>query len=300
MSKAQIASIAVIVFVIILIFIAYFKIQKKSTIKFINMVLTAVCSLSSLIVVIFPEKVSAIIYPESSTFKDENIKLIDENDALKKENAKLKKENDGYEKKDMAVLSKATVIIDGLKKSEIEKGLAKINNQYYFHNGIIESITGKSVSVDGENILYGNDSKNGAIKVKFSEISDILYNGKVYRKVTPADKKMRVAGKEYDSGLTIGCDYSILGDGDGYALFNLESQYQKMEFDVGKTDENEIQDVTLAIYVDKNDPITYNLSAENPSEHISINLNNAKTLKIQITEGTRVVYGFFNIVLTKG
>lgn len=99
MSKAQIASIAVIVFVIILIFIAYFKIQKKSTIKFINMVLTAVCSLSSLIVVIFPEKVSAIIYPESSTFKDENIKLIDENDALKKENAKLKKENDGYEKK---------------------------------------------------------------------------------------------------------------------------------------------------------------------------------------------------------
>ena len=204
MSKAQIASIAVIVFVIILIFIAYFKIQKKSTIKFINMVLTAVCSLSSLIVVIFPEKVSAIIYPESSTFKDENIKLIDENDALKKENAKLKKENDGYEKKDMAVLSKATVIIDGLKKSEIEKGLAKINNQYYFHNGIIESITGKSVSVDGENILYGNDSKNGAIKVKFSEISDILYNGKVYRKVTPADKKMRVAGKEYDSGFTIG------------------------------------------------------------------------------------------------
>ena len=40
-------------------------------------------------------------------------------------------------------------------------------------------------------------------------------------------------------------DYSLLGNGDGYALFDLRGKYSKMSFDIGRINEYEMQAVIL-------------------------------------------------------
>lgn len=124
------------------------------------------------------------------------------------------------------------------------------------------------------------------------------YEGKVYWTYTSDNSDtITMAGKKYTNAFALGCDYSLFGGGDGYALFNLNSRYKTLSFDVGKIDEYEMQDVTLNIYLDGRLKDSYELSAEAISKHITVDLNNALQLKLEITGGSRVKYGFVNAII---
>lgn len=136
-------------------------------------------------------------------------------------------------------------------------------------------------------------------KIPFSKVSDILYNGKVYWKYSSdGEETFTVAGKEYSEGFVIGCDHSLFGEGDGFALFNLDGKYSNLEFDVGKTDDYELQNVTVKIFLDGSLVEKYDLSSEKTTSHISLPLYNAVEMKILVTCGSRVKYGFCNVVFT--
>ncbi len=51
----------------------------------------------------------------------------------------------------------------------------------------------------------------------------------------------------YNKGFVIYDDHSLFGEGDGYALFDLQGKYSKITFDVGRTNEYEKQDVLLKV-----------------------------------------------------
>ncbi|WP_314066028.1 hypothetical protein [uncultured Vagococcus sp.] len=82
------------------------------------------------------------------------------------------------------------------------------------------------------------------------------------------------------------------------ALFNLDGQHSKVDFDVGKIDSSGLEDVKMKNYLDGEISEQHNLSAQVPSIHFSIPTNGAKSLKIQLVDGSSN-FGFCNIVLIK-
>lgn len=89
----------------------------------------------------------------------------------------------------------------------------------------------------------------------------------------------------------------MFGEGDGYALFDLQGKYSAITFDVGRTNEYEKQNVTLQVFLDDEMVGEYALSAESPPKSMTIKLNKAKSMKLKITGGSRVKYGFANVKL---
>lgn len=104
-----------------------------------------------------------------------------------------------------------------------------------------------------------------------------------------------MGGNTYAHGFTLKID--------GYALFNLNGQYQVLELDVGHIKGNTC-DTNVNIYLDGT--LTQNLSfkAEDLPRHVSIPLNGALQLKIERTLpdgvlGNTSLYGFANAKLIR-
>lgn len=106
-----------------------------------------------------------------------------------------------------------------------------------------------------------------------------------------------MGGRTFNSGFVIYDDYSLFGEGDSYALFDLRGEYSSIYFDVGRTNECEIQDVTLQVFLDDVLTEKHDVNWQNPPVHLDIPLNYAGSLKLQIVGGTRVKYGFVNTYL---
>lgn len=309
---ARTVLIIVVIFELILIVCAFFKRKDKEMFKFLSFFAEIIAALSMTVTVFFPEQIATAIYPDINTYISENQSLNDENAvltntvvSLKDDCAELeaqynslKQEYKELSNRTFAEIVDAKLIVDGLGTSrEMKRSVALVNGKEYFDGNVIYAITGNMPEYDvaQDMIFWGNQKQ--ITKVPFSDISDILYNGKVYWKYGPADNNsFSVAGKEYSDGFVIGCDHSLFGDGDGYALFNLEEKYTEMSFDVGKTDSYEIQNVTLKIFLDGAFTEQYKLSGESSSTHITVSLNNANDLKMLLTDGSRVLYGFYNVV----
>lgn len=241
-------------------------------------------------------------YKEKNEFLNSYSNLELKNTELKQKNEELIIMNEELSKKNYAEILDSKLVINGMENADLKNCIAIINNKIFYDDSIIHNITGQKIRFDNtQNIVfYGNEEVNQITKVEFSDISDILYNGQVYWKYsTSDDTSFLVGGKEYSNGFAIGCDHSLFGEGDGYVLFNLEGKYNQIEFDVGKTDEYEMQDVTMKLYLNGQMVEQYELSAQTPSKHISFGLNNAEDLKILLTGGTLVKYGFYNIILSK-
>lgn len=315
--NAQIVVVIIVIVEIFFIICAFFTRKKKETFNWLVLLVGTIATLSALVTVVFPEEVATAIYPDIDKYESENQLLIEENNNLKVDIAAIQNDYENlekdyftldglynalkqeYEDYTLADIIDAKLVINGLEIAEMRKCIALVDGEVYFSSNVLSSITGESLRYNSEQstIFYG--AQNEVTKIPFSDVSDILYNGQVYWKYTSAGTdSFTVAGKEYADGFVIGCDHSLFGEGDGYVLFNLQGDYTKLEFDVGKTDNYEIQDVTVKIFLDGAMTEQYELSGETTSEHIEVNLNNASDLKILITGGSRVTYGFFNVVFT--
>lgn len=314
-----------------LIIYSYRKKDDKNHMNWLTLVVTALASIFTLLAAIFPEQAVAVIYPNINVYISENETLISENDELKdsvsnweaqynelganwedrynelsanyalleEEHEILEHEYESLSNRTFAELSDASLIVDGLKVSDQNKCIALINGKVFFDANVLYTFTGEKPEYNAkENAIFWG-TQNEITKVSFSKISDVLYNGQVYWKYIPTDSlSFTVAGKSYNVGFVIGCDHSLFGDGDGYALFNLQGKYTEMEFDVGKTDEYEIQDVALQVFLNGELSEQYELSGQATSRHIVVPLNNAGDVKLLLTGGSRVKYGFYNVVFS--
>lgn len=320
-----IIAIFAIFFIIGLTVYSYRKKDDEKHMNWLTLVVTALTPILTLLTVLFPEQVATVIYPDVNVYISENETLSSENGelkdsvtdwemrynaldtnytSLKEEYGELEEEYEELEQRyeelssrTFAELSDASLIIDGLKVSELNKCIALVNGKVFFDANVLYTFAGEKPDYDDKQnaIFWGN--RNEITKVSFSEISDVLYNGQVYWKyVSTGSSSFTVAGKSYNVGFVIGCDHSLFGEGDGYALFNLQGKYTELEFDVGKTDDYEIQDVTLQVFLNGELSEQYELSGQATSRHIVVPLNNANDVKLLLVGGSRVKYGFFNVV----
>lgn len=237
---------------------------------------------------------------------DENMSYEQAIQAIREESEKLKNENEDFKEKMSDIpnieLKSTDIIINGLKTQEnVNKAVAVIDGNNYYSESIINQVLDNKFIYDvGENTLFYNTSGENIVSETKIELLDtnVLYDGTCYEKILPSDgKDFSIGSKSYNKGFIIYDDHTLFGDGDGYALFDLQGEYSKIAFDVGRTNEYEKQDVTLKVYLDNKYVEEYSLNAESPAVYIEINLNYANHMKLQITGGSRVKYGFANAIL---
>lgn len=158
---------------------------------------------------------------------------------------------------------------------------------------------GLKVLPDSKVISDELEKQVGSKPIKLTD-TNILYDGVCYSVFKPdSGESFQIGSKTYYEGFEIWDDHSLFGEGDGYALFDLQGEYSEISFDVGRTNEYEMEDVVLKVYLNDKFVEEYSLSAQSSLKNITINLAYAKNMKIEITGGSRVKYGFVNIYLKK-
>lgn len=230
---------------------------------------------------------------------DEKSKLTDDYESVIAENTELK----GKLIHDTSAdIKSPTVVIDGMKSDQNwNKSVAQISNMAYYSENMVNSLIEGKISYDmDQNALYYNKTKEDINSVtKVDAIStNVIYEGTNYDVVKESDgKDILMGAQSYSQGVVIWDDESLFGEGTGYALFDLQGKYSKIEFDVGRTNDYEKENVDLKVYLDSACKNTYQLDAETPLTHYEVDLNYANSMKLEISGGTRVKYGFVNVIL---
>lgn len=235
--------------------------------------------------------------------------LIDENMDLEQalnlaydEKHKLETQLDG--KVDIDLFSPA-LVIDGLRKEDvINKSVINFNSNTYFSSDICAEIWGaKPIFNSSENVVYfskdGTETKENKVDLISS---NVLYDGKYLSIYKPSESETFSMGSDvFNKGFTVGSDnYSLFGEGNGYALFDLKGKYSKLNFSVARVNRDDlgIEDATLKIYINGEYKTEYSLSGQKPPMDLTIDLNYANDLKLEVC-GSKIVYGFANCTLEK-
>ena len=230
---------------------------------------------------------------EEAKYKDEEI------NKLSQQNADLQNQissTPNFEFKNPALIS------DGLKVQEaVNKSIIVVDNNNYYSDGLLDLVVKNKLLYDsGQNVVFYNaNGEDIATETKVDLFdTDVLYEGTCYAKYLPTDgEPFSMGGSTYNKGFVIYDDHSLFGEGDGYALFDLQGKYSKITFDVGRTNEYEKQDVILKVYLNGEYVEEYSLNAQSPPIQLEIGLNYSNDMKLEITGGSRVKYGFANVVL---
>ena len=100
-------------------------------------------------------------------------------------------------------------------------------------------------------------------------------------------------------GKTVYHGFELAG-ANGYAYFNLNAEYETLEFDFGHVDKTVAYSAEYTIYLDGEYVRTLHGTADMMVEHITIPLDYALQLKIVRTGGTGydTYYGFANLTLS--
>ncbi|MBP1040989.1 NPCBM/NEW2 domain-containing protein [Vagococcus sp. BWB3-3] len=296
----------VAVFLVILVFLFWKKKDKgvKSTIELVVTVVLALMPIG--LTFLAPEQAISVAFPDIEKYikqaedlEKENKELAQNIVELQKENTKVKEKNDLLSEKKYAEIINSELVVDGLSLKAKNNFLATIDSEKYIHENILKEVTGKDVQFDEEQnkIFIGSQDVNKVTKVNFKEVSKILYDGDRLIKYDDENADtFVVAGKEYDSGFVL--DANEYSDTGAIALFNLDGSYSKVDFDVGKIDSSSLNDVKMKVYLDGEVSEQHALSSQVPSTKFSIPVNSAKSLKIQLVDGTSN-FGFYDIVFTK-
>ena len=230
---------------------------------------------------------------------ESNSKLAEQNENLKEENDNLQ-----YDISDSitAEVKSPSIIVDGMKSSQNwNKSIAIVNNTNYYSENLLNSLVEGKFSYDiSQNSLFYNEEDQMINKVtKINALStNVIYEGTGYDVVKSSDgKEILMGSQSYTEGLVVWDDESLFGGGNGYALFDLQGKYSKLDFDVGRTNEYEKENVELKVYLDGECREIYQLDAETPPKHFEVTLNYANSMKLEISGGTRVKYGFVNMIL---
>ena len=196
----------------------------------------------------------------------------------------------------------STLISDGLKiQDKVSKSLIVVDNAKYYSESLLNLLMKNRLLYDPtqNTVFYNSGGESISSETKIDLFStNVLYDGVCYGTYLPTEgKTFSMGSTTYNKGFVIFDDHSLFGEGDGYALFDLQGKYSKISFDVGRTNEYTKQDVILKVYLNGEYYEEYSLSGQSPPIFLEINLNYANNLKLEITGGTRVKYGFANVIL---
>ena len=242
------------------------------------------------------EQALEAVYKEKKS-KDKQI------DQLNKQNAELHAElQNKISSTPNFKFENTALISDGLKIQEtVNKSIIVVDNNNYYSEGLLNLILKNKLSYDPNQnaVFYNPKGKKVASETKVDLFdTEVLYDGSCYEEYLSTDgKTFSMGGNTYNKGFVIYDDHSLFGEGDGYALFDLQGKYSKMTFNVGRTNDYEKEDVILKVYLNDEYKEEYSLSAQSPPVQLKIDLNYANSMKLEITGGGRVMYGFTNVVL---
>lgn len=248
------------------------------------------------------EDALAELYNNNEMLESSIADMSDEAEKLESENAQLRKE---IAKQPSVAFSSPDIINDGLKESAIKNSVLAYNASIFYSQSLIDHLLlDKTIyyNADENEVIFnsGNNSFSGETLIRLMDTT-VLYDGKYYRTYSPsASDSFSMGGKEYSNGFQIWDDHSLFGDGDGYALFNLGKEYSSISFTVGRTNiTDNKEDATLKVYLNgeyqPNKDVE--LSSEANPKEVTIDLEYADSLKIEIAGGSKVGYGFANPVL---
>lgn len=288
--------------------------KEKNRIKLICVIITASTSVASAFVGGKKEHITINNNIKSATSDVNNVddlikkyeKAMESNSKLAEQNKNLKEENDNLQSdisdSITAEVKSPSIIVDGMKSSQNwNKSIAIVNNSNYYSENLLNSLVEGKFSYDiSQNSLFYNEEDQMINKVtKINALStNVIYEGIGYDVVKSSDgKEILMGSQSYTEGLVVWDDESLFGGGNGYALFDLQGKYSKLEFDVGRTNEYEKENVELKVYLDGECREIYQLDAETPPKHFEVTLNYANSMKLEISGGTRVKYGFVNMIL---
>lgn len=143
----------------------------------------------------------------------------------------------------------------------------------------------KRISSNNTNIESAQDSSEKSDGNSFVEL---VYDG-INHAIIGSDENsgsVTVGGKDYYSGVTLygGWDGSM---NEGSALVNLGGDYSTMSFDIGRVDNELINEAKLVIYFDGESipEKTFDINPNIPLTHITFDVTGIQTLKLQVQTG---------------
>lgn len=194
------------------------------------------------------------------------------------------------------------LVADGLKIQEmVNKSVIVVDNNNYYSEAILNLVLENVFSYDySQNTVFYNASGKNVLSETKVDLFDtnVLYEGDCYETFLPEDGNTFAMGSNtYNKGFVIYDYYTLLTGDDGYALFDLQGKYSKITFDVGRTNEQAKQDVILKVYLNNEYVEEYSLNGQSPPVPLEIALNYANNMKLEVTGGSNVKYGFVNVIL---
>lgn len=148
-------------------------------------------------------------------------------------------------------------------------------------------------SYDFENVATDYDKVDNEIDELQVDLIDenIIYDGNDYLIYEPScDEKLNIGSDSYNKGFEL--------ENGSYILLDLKGKYSKVNFDVGHINGASMQNSTLKIYLDGKYQDECTLYAEESLTNITIDLNYAKNLKLELADGWSA-FGFVNCTLEK-
>lgn len=167
------------------------------------------------------------------------------------------------------------------------------NGTTYLPVRAVGNAIGKEVSWDGvEKIVYLG-AKPGGTENWLNVCGPYQYQrADEYR--LEDNKFFTMSGKKYTNGFV--CKDIIADEGyEAWALFNLNGQYDSLTFTVGHVDGTPAINATMNIYLDGVIAYTKELKYDDVAKSVTIPLNYALQMKIEVTDGNwvnRPSYGF--------
>ncbi len=104
-------------------------------------------------------------------------------------------------------------------------------------------------------------------------------------------EKFSMGGMEYTNGFALSTDF------DGYAIFNLNSKYSSIGFDLGIVDGSGMQTSTIKIYYDNVLKAEYTVEGDSLPKRITLNVTGVKQFKVLVENVHGSTYGLGNITV---
>ena len=141
-----------------------------------------------------------------------------------------------------------------------------------------------------QNSIASNQQASLETKEKNRNFFETLYDGEAYEKYDSSNNtgELKIGGKGYTDAVE-------LWGHNSFALFNLDGEYQTIQFDVGRVDDSNIVGATLRIYLNGSESGEYTIDAETPLTPIQIQVAGATTMKIELSGDGYKQYGLVNL-----
>lgn len=141
-----------------------------------------------------------------------------------------------------------------------------------------------------QNSIASNQQASLETKEKNRNFFETLYDGEAYEKYDSSNNtgELKIGGKGYTDAVE-------LWGYNSFVLFNLDGEYQTIQFDVGRVDDSNIVGATLRIYLNGSESGEYTIDAETPLTPIQIQVAGATTMKIELSGDGYKQYGLVNL-----